>query len=190
MSIFKIFQKKKKDIPDVSEEEKVSHVGKFKLLGKLDHSVLMPFELTDGLCIFIVFFTGEATSLSVNDIKVYNVFKSDTKEFIGSFYGVIHTDKYFGAFVGGSDVVVCYLDSFVFEQTDMVYTPLSINNRYRLDFVFNYENCVAMPCCVQKTDINSEMKDVLYEFETSVSMNEALQVAIAVKNKYDELNKS
>ena len=56
MSIFKIFQKKKKDISNVSEEEKVSHVGKFKLLGKLEHSVLMPFELTEELCIFIVFF--------------------------------------------------------------------------------------------------------------------------------------
>ena len=145
----------------------------------LPYVYVYPYELREGFCLAISCDTLKAAYLSVEDIKLYSLYK-DENTFVGSCYAVKFGDMYYGNIVGTKEVFSFLPTDFNMKQTSELLAPLKIDKDavYSLVCVLNKEADDLEAKLIKKVyKNNSQEEEILYTFADEVYFDEALNIA-------------
>lgn len=178
MKIFeKIFKKKslaktEDQMPQLEDEQKIRV---YRVLLEMENYVFCPIDLLEPLGIAIAMDSKEAFIISIDKIKLYDMYDAEEDSFLGSFYAVEHNGKYYGNIVGSRQIISCNPKAFRFVETQDVIVPLHNDEK----------NVFVMVCCyvrksrrftvehLEKKDISTRKVEILRHFDTGTTFSKA-----------------
>ena len=146
-----------------------------RMLIALSHPIVHPSDLVEGLGIAIAYHTLGSAMLSLDQIRLYNLYSLEDNSFLGSFYGIKQNDLYYGNIVGMTEIFSCPKYAFRFEETDKLSVPLKHDKGSLYVLMCRYDRKTAglTVSHLKRTDQNDGSETLLYKFNNKVSFGEA-----------------
>ena len=95
-----------------------------RVLLEMENCIVYPYELLEPLAMAIALDSKRAFGMSVDEIKLYEMYDPNEPSFLGSFYALEYNGRYYGNIVGSRQIISCSPNAFHFVKTEKLFVPL------------------------------------------------------------------